>query len=1053
MSDYELIAENTESTVVAKYERVAEVCETGYQSEQELERHLIEQLQRQGYEYLSLNKADGLKENLRNQIEKLNDYTFSDNEWENFYTKEIANISQGIIEKSNTLQNDAIKTLEQDNGNVRNITLFNKKDIHANSTQVIHQYQENSGGSKNRYDVTILVNGFPMVHIELKKRGGSIREAFNQINRYGKESFWAGNGLFEYVQLFVISNGTETKYYSNTTRKRKTEETKNPKNITSCTFEFTNYWADAENHILNDLEDFTATFFSRHTLLNVLAKYCVLTTEKKLLVMRPYQIAATERLINQIEKAHNAKQWRTAEKKGKEEKSNQPNEGGGYIWHTTGSGKTLTSFKAAQIAKDLPYIDKVLFVVDRKDLDYQTMKEYDRFEEGAANGNTSTKELQKQIEKTDSKIIITTLQKLSNFIKRNPNHPFYEKEVVLIFDECHRSQFGDMHEQITQNFKKYYLFGFTGTPILKTEQSSGAGKLRTTEDVFGKRLHTYNIVNAIRDQNVLPFRIQYTNTLKAKKEIENELVWGIEEEKVLIDDERIQKVTAYILEHYHQQTSRDKQYPHVQTANVSEVVKYAYKNKNVVEKTDKVQIKGFNALFAVSGKEFAKKYYTEFKRQIAEKPEEERLKIATIFSYVTNEGEDLGEENNDNTDQMDGADREFLSNAIADYNKQFSTNYDISSENFGNYYKDVSMRMKNREIDLLIVVNMFLTGFDAPTLNTLWVDKNLRYQGLLQAFSRTNRILNSVKTFGNIVCFRNLEKATNESLQLFGDESAASTVLLRTYQEYMEGYTDAKGRAVKGYKEVIAELKEMLKPGEQPLGEKAEKAFIRQFSLVLKLNNLLRHFDDFENDNPLSERDQQNYQSIYLGLSEKYRNNEKYNKEKEEINNDVEFEIELIKQVDITIDYILDLIAQYHGSHETDKEIEIKISNAINASPELRDKKDLIDRFLQKLNSSTQPIDAEWSQHVKKEMNNELEQIITEEKLKREETFALMERAFEGNGIPEGGTEIGKTLPPMNPFDKSANREGKYNKVRDLLQTYFNKYKTIGNGNFREKAE
>lgn len=758
---YDILSENSDTTVVAHYESLPVARETSYQGEEELEQGFIEQLKRQGYEYVSIKEEKSLVSNLRTQLEKLNHFTFTDNEWERFFKTELAAEGKSIADKAQTIQTDCVKTLKLDNGTERNIYLLDKEDIHANSTQVINQYRVSNGSHPNRYDVTILVNGLPLVHVELKRRGVSIKEAFNQINRYGRESFWAGCALFEYVQIFIISNGTETKYYSNTTRAGHITEISKQKNSsrprTSNSFEFTSYWADGTNKVLNDLTDFTATFLSRHTLLNVLTRFCVLTEQKLLMVMRPYQIAATEEVLRQIEKAHNGKTYGTKE-------------AGGYVWHTTGSGKTLTSFKTAQLATKIDYIDKVLFVVDRKDLDYQTMKEYDRFQKGAANGNTSSKELQRQLESSKSKIIITTIQKLSNFIKKNPQHPVYGKEVVMIFDECHRSQFGEMHTAITKRFKRYYIFGFTGTPIFAENVTGGGGMLRTTEDVFGRRLHTYTIVDAIRDHNVLRFRMSYVSTMREKEGIEDSKVWDIQRENALHSQERIHNVAAYILEHFDQQTKRASAYSFTKLDNIEEVVKAQSKGKSVEEVRNKTRLNGFNSIFAVQSIEFAKLYYNELKRQIAELPENKKLKIATIFSYAANDElqDGVEDENNDDTSALSQSDRDFLEMAIADYNEQFSTSYDTSSEKFPNYYKDVSQRMKNREIDILIVVNMFLTGFDATTLNTLWVDKNLRYHGLLQAFSRTNRILNSVKVAGNIVCFRNLEENTNKALALFG---------------------------------------------------------------------------------------------------------------------------------------------------------------------------------------------------------------------------------------------------------------------------------------------
>ncbi len=1034
---YDIVSQNTQSTVVSHYEKPSVVCETSYQSEQDLERDLIDRLQRQGYEYLPIHQETELVANLRRQMERLNDYQFTDGEWQRFFKTEIANEGKGIEDKAFTIQQDPVKTLRLDDGTDRNIKLIDKKDIHANSTQVINQYEVNDGTHPNRYDVTILVNGLPLVHIELKRRGVLLKEAFNQINRYGRDSFWAGNALFEYVQIFVISNGTETKYYSNTTRQSHIKEQgkgKPGKTRTCNSFEFTSYWSDAGNNILGDLEDFTATFFSRHTLLNVLTRFCVFTEQKILMAMRPYQIAATERLLNRIEVAHNSRLYGTRK-------------AGGYVWHTTGSGKTLTSFKAALLATKFPYIDKVLFVVDRKDLDYQTMKEYDRFQKGAANGNTSTKELERQIDNPKSKIIITTIQKLSTYVKRNPQSEFYKKEVVMIFDECHRSQFGDMHQLITKRFKKYYLFGFTGTPIFAENVSAGRGIYKTTEDVFGYRIHTYTIVDAIRDHNVLPFRVDYVKTMKEKEDVENSKVWDIEREKALQDPRRIHNVAQYILEHFDQQTKRSKAYSFSLLTNVKEIA--ADKKKIVEELRVKTKVSGFNSIFAVQNIPCAKLYYLELKQLMEQLPENKRLKIATIFSYAPNEqdAEDGDkEENSDNTEGLDANSREFLEMAIVDYNRMFGTSYDTSADKFPNYYKDVSLRMKNREIDILIVVNMFLTGFDATTLNTLWVDKNLRYHGLLQSYSRTNRILNSIKSFGNIVCFRNLEDATNKCLALFGDPKAKGITILRPFEDYFYGYTDEDGKPVKGYKDYLDELQANWEAGTLSLGEKAEKAFIRLFGTVLKMRNLLSCFDQFAKADLISDRDIQDYTSVYLDLADKYR---RESHDKEDICDDIVFEMELVKQVEVNIDYILYLVRQYHDGHQQDMEIRVKISKSIDSSPDLRDKKELIEKFIDSLTPDGD-VDSEWKQYVNKEKRQQFDQIVEEEHLKKEKALEFIENAFQRGYVPEGGMELDSIMPPINPFDKAANRQGKIQIVLERIKAFFNKFFDISNGDFAE---
>lgn len=1038
-NSYNILSENSETTVVAHYTPLPVMRDTAYQSESELEHEFIAQLQRQGYAYVPIKDERALIANLRTQLEQLNHFRFTDGEWDRFFKTELAADSKSIEDKAQTIQTDYVKTLRLDDGTERNVYLLNKEDIHANSTQVINQYAVSTGGVRpNRYDVTILVNGLPLVHVELKRRGRSIKEAFNQIARYGRESFWASNALFDYVQIFIISNGTETKYYSNTTRsghikeQAKLKTTTRPR--TSNSFEFTSYWADGTNKVLNDLTDFTATFLSRHTLLNVLTRFCVLTEQKLLMVMRPYQIAATEEVLRQIEKAHNQKTYGTRE-------------AGGYVWHTTGSGKTLTSFKTAQLATQIDYIDKVLFVVDRKDLDYQTMKEYDRFQKGAANGNTSSKELQRQLESSKSKIIITTIQKLSNFIKTNPQHAIYGKDVVMIFDECHRSQFGEMHTAITKRFKRYYLFGFTGTPIFSENMTSG-GLLRTTDDVFGRRLHTYTIVDAIRDHNVLRFRLSYVSTMREKENIRDCMVWDIQREQALSSPQRIHNVASYILDHFDQQTKRASLYTFSKLSNIEEVVKAQSQGRSVKEVRINTRLNGFNSIFAVQSIALAKLYYDELRRLIALRPEGQRLKIATIFSYAANDElqDGLEDENNDDTSALSQSDRDFLEKAIADYNEEFATNYDTSSNSFPNYYKDVSQRMKNREIDLLIVVNMFLTGFDATTLNTLWVDKNLRYHGLLQAFSRTNRILNSVKVAGNIVCFRDLEENTNKALALFGDREAHSTTILRPFADYFFGYKDEEGKWVKGYKAYVEELLEEYVPGVFPLGEKAEKAFIKLFGIVLREYNLLSCFDEFAKMNPLSQRDMQDFTSVYITLAEKYRTQD--HQDKTCINDDIEFEMELVKQIEVGIDYILYLITKYKEGHCKDNELRLSIARAIASAPDLRDKKELIEAFVDQLSPSSS-VDGEWQTYVNLKKREEFDRLIIDEHLKKDRALTFIENAFKRGYVPVGGLGLNGIMPPLNPFDPAANREGKVQEVLDKIKAFFNKYYEIANGVFR----
>ena len=1035
MPYFNIVAQTNENTVVTEYEPVNAKSDS-YQSEAELEKDFIRMLQEQGYEYLQIHTEADLVANLRTKLEALNNYSFTDNEWDFFFRNAIANQNEGIEDKARKIQEDHVQVLKRDDGTSKNIALIDKKNIHNNSLQVINQYEVSQAeGAKhdNRYDVTVLVNGFPLVHIELKRRGVAIKEAFNQINRYQRESFWAGSGLFEYVQIFVISNGTNTKYYSNSTRWNAIKDAKaanTKKGKTSNSFEFTCYWADANNKVIPDLVDFTRTFFAKHTILNILTKYCIFTSEQMLMVMRPYQITATERILNRIEIADNYKKYGTVA-------------GGGYIWHTTGSGKTLTSFKTARLASNLPYIDKVLFVVDRKDLDYQTMKEYDRFEKGAANSNSSTAVLKKQLEDENAHIIITTIQKLATFIKKNKGHDVYQKHVVIIFDECHRSQFGDMHAAIIKNFKKYHIFGFTGTPIF----AENAGAVRTpqfmtTEQTFGDQLHTYTIVDAINDKNVLPFRVDYISTMK-EKEIPDEKVWDIDREKAMMAPKRISVVTKYILDHFDKKTYRgDKTYIFNQLTNISDVAA----GRNKVDEIKAAQrLSGFNSIFAVASVDMAKLYYEEFKKQMAENPSK-KLKIATIYSYAPNEEEAIGgvldEENSEDTSALDKNSRDFLEEAIKDYNAMFHTNYDTSSDKFQNYYKDVSLRMKNKELDMLIVVNMFLTGFDATTLNTLWVDKNLKMHGLIQAFSRTNRILNSIKTYGNIVCFRNLQKKVDEAIALFGDKEAGGIVLLKSFQEYYYGYQSADGKAMPGYVDMVDELVEKFPLSvPQIIGEDNQKKFIKLFGAFLKMRNLLSTFDEFEGKEIFSDRDLQDYLGRYQDLKDIFRPDDK---ESTDINDDIIFETELIKQIDINIDYILMLVQKYHDGHMQDKEILVTIQKAVGAHPELRSKKQLIEMFLDSINNVNDVVTA-WIGFVEKQREDDLATIISEEKLKPEETRRFLEKAFEDGEIKETGTDIDKIMPPVSRFGGGANnRAAKKQTVISKLKGFFEKYFGVG---------
>lgn len=1019
MSTYNIVLAANESTVVTEYQPETKRSDS-YQSEAALEKAFVEMLAQQGYEYIRINSAEALVANLRRQLELLNNYKFTDREWDSFFKSKLANANEGIAEKTKKIQEDYVQNLTREDGTTQNIVLIDKKNIHNNRLQVINQYEEHEGRHDTRYDVTVLVNGLPLVHVELKRRGVALKEAFNQIKRYQRDSFWAGCGLYEYVQIFVISNGTSTKYYSNTTRISHIKESgslsKRNSKKTSNSFEFTSYWADGNNKVIADLVDFTRTFFAKHTLLNILTRYCVFTSEQLLLVMRPYQIVATERILNRIEIATNYKKTGTVE-------------AGGYIWHTTGSGKTLTSFKTAQLATALPYIDKVLFVVDRKDLDYQTIKEYDRFEKGAANGNKNTAVLKKQLEDDDARIIVTTIQKLDIFIAKNPQHPIRNKHVVLVFDECHRSQFGDMHTRIVggqikkgekyvkvdKYFKNYHVFGFTGTPIFAVNAKTGGNpNLRTTEQAFGEKLHTYTIVDAINDGNVLPFRIDYINTVKQKDDKADKQVAAIDTEEALASSARISAIVQYILEHFDQKTMRN-----------------AYYNLKGQ------RVNGFNSIFAVSSIPVCKKYYLELKKQLAEK--HKNLTIATIFSFAPNEEDSangiLADESFD-TDALDQSSRDFLEMAIDDYNKLFKTSYNTSAKEFENYYKDVSQRVKDREIDLLLVVNMFLTGFDATTLNTLWVDKNLKMHGLIQAFSRTNRILNSVKTFGNIVCFRDLEEATNEAIALFGDKDAKSIVLLKSYDDYYYGCTDEKGREQKGYEERMAELLQRYPLGEQIIGEKNKKDFLVLFGNILRLRNILSSFDRFVGNEILSPIDFQDYTGTYYDV---YNEMKPKPGDKDSILDDVVFEMELVKQVEVNIDYILMLVGKYHDGNCQDKEILVAIDKAIKSSLQLRSKKELIENFIATINTSTD-VNADWQKFVKKQRQEDMEQLIAEEKLKPAETEKFMENSFRDGVLKTTGTDIDKLMPPVSRFGGGGLRDKKKQGIIAKLKAFFEKY-------------
>ncbi|WP_270964586.1 type I restriction endonuclease subunit R [Campylobacter upsaliensis] len=998
MKSLKLLAQNTTSTIAVEF-TPSKRQNSSYQSEAQLEKELIATLQAQGYEYAKITDEKSLESNLRTKLEELNSTTLSDTEWRRFFTQVLSRTNASIVEKSVLIQEDYIQPLERDNGNIINFKLIDKADIHKNSLQVINQYEATTPTHSHRYDVSILVNGLPLVHIELKRRGVSLKEAFNQINRYGRESFFSGSGLFEFVQIFVISNGTQSKYYSNTTRDFHIKTKQGIKTTkTSNTFEFTSYFSDEKNTIIDDLIDFAKTFFARHTLLQILCHYCVLDVDRKLLVLRPYQIAACEKILQQIAISYHNKFY---------EKSNEQ-KSGGYIWHTTGSGKTLTSFKTAQLVSKIPEIAKVLFVVDRKDLDYQTMREYDRFQKGAATGSKSTKELQSRLNSTDKnhKIIITTIQKLSRFITQaEKDHTIFNEHIVMIFDECHRSQFGQMQKDIAKAFKKLYLFGFTGTPIF----AANALGFETTQRVFGECLHRYTIIHAIRDHNVLPFRVDYHTTTKDTTQITDE---------ILLNPTRIEHITRYILEHFTTHTKRNAK-------------SYNLNGKHTL---------GFNALFATQSIPMAMRYYEEFKRQQAHLSQDEALKIGIIYSYAPND--ELEEENSEDTTALPKSQRDFLDAAISDYNAAFKCRFDSSADNFQNYYKDFSQRLRDKDLDLAIVVNMFLTGFDATTLNTLYVDKSLRYHGLLQAYSRTNRILNSVKSFGNIIAFRDLQKNTDDALALFSDENAKGIVFLRSLEEYLQGYTDEKGQKHKGYNELTKELTDKF-PLESfrqaTLKTSDKKHFLALFGELLKLRNILEIFDNFSD--PLNERDKQDYQSHYISTYEELR---KDKDDKESTLDEVEFEVELLAQVEVSIEYILELIAKYHKDQATNYEPILKL---LDSSLSLRSKKELFLRFIDSLHTQSN-VAKDFSTYIKTHKNNALQDIINTLNLDPKKTKEFMQDSFERGELRDYGRAFDEILPPSPLFGKGAEQTHKVRKqALEKLQAFFELFKGLDMSN------
>lgn len=993
------IAEMANGIILANYEKILQVQES-YQSEAELEESMIKNLVLQGYERFNGKTSDDLYKNLKIQIEKLNKVTFTDEEWKRFLTEYLDSPNDGMIEKTRKIQENHIYDFIFDDGYLKNIKIIDKKNIHNNFLQVTNQIRQ-EGTHNNRYDVTILVNGLPLVHIELKKRGVNLHEAFNQIHRYSKESFNTENSLYKYVQIFVISNGTYTRYFANTTAQNKNH------------YEFTCEWADAKNRVIRDLEDFTATFFEKRTMLEVLTKYCVFDSNNTLLIMRPYQIAATERILWKIESSF---QNRKSGKIG----------AGGFIWHTTGSGKTLTSFKTAKLATELDYIDKVFFVVDRKDLDYQTMKEYQKFQPDSVNGSKDTKELKRSIEKQDNKIVVTTIQKLNEFVKKNSNHEIYDKHCVIIYDECHRSQFGDAQKNIRKSFKHYYQFGFTGTPIFP-ENALG---VETTAGIFGAQLHSYVITDAIRDEKVLKFKVDYNDIRpkfkSAESETDEKKIKAIEK-KMLLHPERISEITEYILKVYNTKTHRNEQYD--------------LKHRRLI---------GFNAMFAVQSVEAAKLYYEEFKKQQRDISEEKRLKIATIYSFTANEEQNaIGDIPDENFEPgaMDSSSKEFLDKVISDYNGYFKTNYSTNGKEFQNYYKDLSQKVKDKEIDLLIVVGMFLTGFDAPTLNTLFVDKNLRYHGLIQAFSRTNRILNKVKTFGNIVCFRNLEKATEDAIKTFGDENSVNVILEKSYDEYINGFTDEEtGKSMKGYVDLCNEIVDKFpNPVEIEL-DSEKKEFAELFGELLKLENILRNFDEFENfEKIISDRQMQDMKSVYVDICEDIRNTGKNDENKngeEEIDfSNVEFQIDLLKTDEINLDYILSLILKKSEEHDDIETLKSEIRRIIRTSLGTRAKEDLIMNFINKTDLSeiknSGDILESFYKYANEEKKIKIDELIENEGLKKD-SERFIERSINRGFVDYAGAEIDSILPPTSRRKgaREAKKQTVLQKIRNIVEIF-----------------
>lgn len=1032
MATYKTIAESNNFIVLDKYTKYSEAHEAPvtYQSESALEREFIQDLVNQGYENpKNLNTLEAMLANVRVHLQALNDMEFKDGEWSRFVEEYLDKPGDGIVDKTRKIHDNYIYDFVFDDGHIQNIYLVDKKNIVRNKLQVISQFEQ-KGTHSNRYDVTILVNGLPLVQVELKKRGVAIREAFNQVHRYSKESFNSENSLFKYLQVFVISNGTDSRYFANTVKRDKNS------------YDFTMNWAKADNSLIKDLKDFTATFFQKHTLLNVLLTYAVFDVSDTLLIMRPYQIAATERILWKIKSSFEAKKWST-------------NEGGGFIWHTTGSGKTLTSFKAARLATQLDFIDKVFFVVDRKDLDFQTMKEYQRFSPDSVNGSDSTAGLKRNIEKDDNKIIVTTIQKLNNLMKSEGDLPVYLKQVVFIFDEAHRSQFGEAQKNLNKKFKRFYQFGFTGTPIFP-ENALGA---ETTASVFGRELHSYVITDAIRDEKVLKFKVDYNDVRPQFKGIETEIdekkLSAAENKKALLHPVRIKEVSQYILQNYRQKTHRTK-------------------GGN----------SGFNAMFTVSSVDAAKCYYEELNN--LQKESEKPLRIATIFSYAANEEQNAIGEIVDETFEpsaMDQSAKEFLTKAINDYNSMFKTSYGVESKEFQNYYRDLAKRVKNKEIDLIIVVGMFLTGFDAPTLNTLFVDKNLRYHGLMQAFSRTNRIYDATKTFGNIITFRDLEKATVDAITLFGDSSTKNVVLEKSYKEYLEGFTDiATGEARRGYIEVVKELNEKFPNPDEIATEKDKKDFAKLFGEYLRVENILQNYDEFTHLKALqsidvgdseavevfkethfvtdediaamqkielpAERTIQDYRSTYNDIRDWLRR-ERSGKEAEESNidwDDVVFEVDLLKSQEINLDYILELIFEHNKKTKDKASLIEEIRRVIRASIGNRAKESLVVDFineteLDSIQDKASIIDAFFT-YAQGKQKFEATELITKENLNVEEAKRYISASLRREYASENGTELNALLPKMSPLNPQYLT--KKQSVFQKISSFVDKFKGVG---------